>query len=130
MKPKTQRSLLAIFIFIAAGCAGAPPTEPVRVGGLVFHNNTLQPLEDVRLQVPKTGGFISCNQILQGRQCATTFPSRLYRGTPVIISWRQGGEQFSSGKIQIQSRQKSVPGKVATVYVTLNIDGSVEAKVE
>jgi len=133
MKPMTLYrlvALIAVYIFIAAGCAGPPPTEPVRVGGLVFHNNTLQPLKDVRLQVPKTGGFISCNLIMPGRHCATTFPSRHYRGTPVIITWRQAGEQFSSGKIRIQSRRKPVPGQSTTAYVTLNSDGSVEAKVE
>jgi len=133
MKPNTPIRLPALFvayIVIAVGCANVPPTAPVRVGGLVFHNNTLQPLQDVQLQVPKTGRFITCNLILPGRQCATTFPSRLYRGTPVIITWRQAGKRFSSGKIRIQSRRKSAPGKAATVYATMNSDGSVEAKVK
>jgi len=131
MQPVSQQLITALFalsLFIAAGCTSLPPTEPVRVGGLVFQNNTLQSLRDVRLQVPKTGGFITCNLILAGRQCTTTFPSRLYRGTPVIITWRQAGERFSSRNIQIQSRRKPVPGNVATVYVSLNSDGSVEAE--
>jgi len=133
MQPITQQRIVALFAFslvIAVGCTGLPPTEPVRVGGLVFHNNTLQSLQDVRLQVPKTGGFIDCNLILAGRQCLTTFPSRLYRGNPVIITWQQVGKRFSSGEIRIQSRRKPVPGRAATVFVSLNRDGSVEAKIE
>ena len=115
---------------IATGCTSLPPTEPVRVGGLVLHNNTLQALHDVKLQVPKTGGFITCNLILPMKSCATTFPSRQYRGTPIIVTWQQDGERFSSGKIRIQSRKKSVPGQTTNVYVTLNTDGYVEAKVD
>lgn len=133
MKSNAQNKLLllfAIYLVIAAGCTSLPPTEPVRVGGLVFHNNTPQPLQEVRLQVPKTGGFITCNLILPGKHCATTFPARHYRGTPVIITWQQAGARFSSEKIRIQSRRKPAPGNPTTVYVTLNIDGSVEAEVE
>jgi len=133
MTPMVKTGLPALFtlyMFMAAGCTGPLPTKPVRVGGLVFHNNTLQPLQEVRLQVPKTGGFISCNLILPGRRCATTFPSQHYRGTPVIITWQQAGRRFSSGKIRIPSQRRPGPGEAANVHVTLNIDGSVEAKVE
>jgi len=122
--------LLIVWGFILGGCAVPPPVEPVRVGGLVLYNDTRYTLQDVRLQVPKTGGFISCGLILPGKQCATTFPSRHYRGAPVVITWLQAGQQLSSGKIRIQSRKKPVTGKVATVYATVYSDGTVEARVE
>ena len=130
MMRSSKKTVLTAFILIVAGCTSLPPMKPVKVGGLVFHNNTPQVVQDVQLQVPKTGGFISCNTIFPGSSCATTFPSRQYRGGAVVISWRQAGKRFSSGEMQIRPRGKPASGKPATVIVTIKIDNSVNAHIE
>jgi hypothetical protein len=126
----SKKTVLIVFILLAAGCTTLPAMKPVSVGSLVFHNSTPQALQDVRLQVQKTGGFVSCNTVLPGHSCATTFPSRQYRGAPVVISWRQAGRRFSSGEIQIRPRRKPASGKPAMVIVTIKTDSSVNAHIE
>lgn len=126
----SKKAVLIVFILMVAGCTTLLAMKPVSVGGLVFHNSTPQALQDVRLQVQKTGGFVSCNTILPGHSCATTFPSRQYRGAPVIISWRQAGKRFSSGKMPIRPRGKPLSGKPATVIVTIKSNNSVNAHIE
>ncbi len=130
MMRSSKKTALAAFILIVAGCTSLPPMKPVAVGGLVFNNSTPQVVQDVRLQVPKTGGFITCNMVLPGSSCATTFPSRQYRGGAIVISWRQAGQAFSSGKIQIRPQGNPAPGKPTTVLVTIKVDNSVNAFIE
>jgi len=123
-------TVLTAFILFLASCTSLPPMKPVTVGGLVFHNETPRVVQDVRLQVSKTGRFITCNMVLPGSSCATTFPSRQYRGGAIVISWRQAGQAFSSGKIQIRPQGNPAPGKPTTVLVTIKVDNSVNAFIE
>ncbi|MBT8072650.1 MAG: hypothetical protein HKP21_02975, partial [Xanthomonadales bacterium] len=67
-----------------------------------MENQTQMWVSAVRLLVPETGNFVSCGNIAPGSICSTTFPEAAYSGSPVEITWSQGGQIHSTGQFKLQ----------------------------
>lgn len=104
--PGLALCLLALGSLLAA-CAGSSATTPptLRVEGLSFENRSGSPISQIRLEVPATGGFVSCGHIAPGNVCSSRFPGVTYGGEPVRVSWVQGGQPWSTGELRLS------PGK-------------------
>ena len=72
------------------------------IDALTFENRSASPVSGITLQVPATGGFVSCGLIAPGARCASGFPGVSYAGEPVEIRWNQGGAEWSTGLVRLQ----------------------------
>jgi hypothetical protein len=95
-----RASLFPLMVSLAlAGCATStvPRGASVFIDGLTFENRSTTPINGITLQVPATGGFVSCGRIAPGARCASGFPGVSYAGDPVEIRWYQGGAEWTTG---------------------------------
>jgi len=110
-------------------CASGPverdPT--VQITGMVIENQTLMYVTAARLLVPVTGNFVSCGNITPESMCSTTFPEAAYSGSPVEITWSQGGQIYSTGQFVIQLPADLNESKSAMVRVIITGPGSAGA---
>jgi hypothetical protein len=110
-------------------CASGPVdrTPTVQVSGMVIENQTQMYVSAVRLLVPVTGGFVSCGNIPPGSMCSTTFPEAAYTGSPVEITWSQGGQIHSTGQFALQLPLDLDKDKPVAVRVVISGPGSAGA---
>jgi hypothetical protein len=94
---------------------------------MIIENQTEMFVSAVRLLVPVTGGFVSCGNIPPGSMCSTTFPEAAYTGSPVEITWSQGGQIHSTGQFALQLPLDLDEDKPAVVRVVISGPGSAGA---
>lgn len=99
-----QSTLTLLGVLLLSACASGPaePVQILQIEGLVIENKSQMWVSSVRIMVPATGNFVSCSTITPQTKCSTTFPERGYSGTPVEITWSQGGQAHTSGEFTIQ----------------------------
>jgi hypothetical protein len=115
-------------LLVISACGELPSTNPITVAGLVFYNNTASPVHNAKLSVTTTRGLVACGVILPGKECSTTFPVRQYQGNPIIVTWEQVGQTWSSGEIYVQLPPASAAAAPTIAVVTLGVDGAIDAK--
>jgi hypothetical protein len=115
-------------LLVVSACAELPTTNPITVAGLMFYNNTDAPIQNAKLSVTTTRGLVACGLILPGKECSTTFPVRQYQGNPIIVTWEQVGQTWSSGEIYVQLPPASAAAAPTIAVVTLGVQGAIDAK--
>ena len=115
-------------LLLISACGELPKTTSITVAGLVFLNNTSTPVYNAKLSVKKTGGLVACGVILPGKECSTTFPVRQYQGNPIIVSWEQAGQTWSSGEFYVQLPGSPVTDAPTIAFITLGEQGAVNAR--
>ena len=115
-------------LLVVSACAELPTTNPITVAGLMFYNNTDAPIQNAKLSVTTTRGLVACGVVLPGKECSTTFPVRQYRGNPVIVTWEQAGQTWSSGEFYIQLPTASLAATPTIAVVTLGVQGAIDAR--
>jgi len=94
----------------------------------MFYNNTDAPIQNAKLSVTTTRGLVACGVVLPGKACSTTFPVRQYQGNPVIVTWEQAGQTWSSGEFYIQLPTASHAATPTIAVVTLGVQGAIDAR--
>lgn len=94
------------------------------IEGLAFENRSASPVTSIRLLVPATGNFVSCGRIAPGARCTVGFPEVDYAGYPVVVSWAQGGAEWSGGEVTPQIAASAWAAGVGTVRVVVTGPGS------
>ena len=115
-------------LLVVSACAELPTTNPIIVAGLMFYNNTDALIQNAKLSVTTTRGLVACGVILPGKDCSTTFPVRQYQGNPIIVTWEQVGQTWSSGEIYVQLPPASAAAAPTIAVVTLSEQGAIDAK--
>ena len=115
-------------LLVVSACAELPTTNPITVAGLMFYNNTDAPIQNAKLSVTTTRGLVACGVVLPGKECSTTFPVRQYRGNPVIVTWEQAGQTWSSGEFYIELPTASLAATPTIAVVTLGVQGAIDAR--
>ena len=115
-------------LLVVSACAELPTTNPITVAGLMFYNNTDAPIQNAKLSVTTTRGLVACGVILPGKECSTTFPVRQYQGNPIIVSWEQAGQTWSSGEFYVQLPGSPVTDAPTIAFITLGEQGAVNAR--
>ena len=114
--------------FLVSGCNVLPQARSIEIGGLVFRNNTLARVENVKLVVEKTRKVVSCGYILAGKDFSTTFPIRTYQGNSIRMSWVHQGKLWKTEDFYAEIPEKLIPDKPATVLITIGNQGFVTAQ--
>jgi hypothetical protein len=100
---------------------------PLQISGVAMENQTQMWVSAVRLLVLETGNFVSCGNIPPGTICSTTFPDTAYSGTPVEITWSQGGQIHSTGEFRLQIPVDLARDRPAVVRLVISGQGSAGA---
>lgn len=115
--------LLAVLLMPA--CAVSPPAVPVvEVSGLEIENRSRSMVSAVTLMVAATGAFVSCGNIPPAGRCSTRFPEREFSGNPVELTWRQSGQDWSTGVMGLAISDEVRAAGEAEVRVVIVAPGS------
>jgi len=76
---------------LTGGQQQAEPTGIV-IAGMVIRNELPFPVTDVMINVPATGAFAGCGNILPRSECRTSFEAVDYAGNALLVSWKEYGE--------------------------------------
>lgn len=122
---------LLVFALLAAlaSCAGVPeeaPAGPLYIGGLIFENRSSSFISAIRLEVPATGGFVSCGNVAPGGICSSTFPHREWQGHPFEVTWSQLGQIWSSGAMTVTPAPSVIEAGEAEVRVVIPSPGATQ----
>ena len=119
---------VSVLILVCA-CAPSPPAggQGVAIDGLSFENRSSSPIDSIQLLVPASGNFVSCGLIAPGNTCASGFPGVAYHGEPIEISWTQGGEDWSTGRVTLEADEEIRLQGAASVVVVVLAPGSAGA---
>lgn len=98
---RPQQIFYFSMMYVVFACSELHQTNAITVASLVFYNNTSTPIYNAKLRVSKTHGLVACGLILPEKKCSTTFPIREYQGNPVIVSWEQAGQTWSSAEFYV-----------------------------
>lgn len=130
-----NRAALGGLLFcLIAGCS-AVPTEPradnaagIHVEGIIIQNGLYYPVTDVMVEVPATGGFAGCGNIIQRTECRTSFPARDYRGNPVVVSWKEHGNPHQTDPFVVKLPETAAAGDVFWLEVVVFSAGQAGAR--
>lgn len=119
---------------LLAGCSSVE-TGPARgnaqgihIEGIVIQNGLYYPVTDVMVEVPATGAFAGCGNIIQRTECRTSFPARDYSGNPVVVSWKEHGNPHQTDPFVVELPESSVPGDVFWLEVVVFSAGQAGAR--
>ena len=119
---------------LLAGCAvprsgaGKPAGPALVIEGIVIRNELAYPVSDVMIEVPATGAFAGCGNVLPRTACANAFPGVDYRSNAVLVRWREHGTAHSTGEFVIEIPDTLRPGGAAVVEVVIFAPGEAGAQ--
>lgn len=119
---------------LLAGCAvprsgvGKPDAPVLVIDGIVIRNDLAYAVTDVMIEVPVTGAFAGCGNVLPRTACANAFPGVDYRSNAVLVSWRERGAAHSTGQFVIEIPDTLKPGEAAVVEVVIFAPGQAGAR--
>jgi hypothetical protein len=136
LNPRLGSVLLTAVLCAAlvAGCASldqsrsAPKAPAIVVSSLEIRNELPYAITDVIIQVPATGAFAGCGNILPGSGCLNRFEEVDYRADDVSISWRERGEPHSSGEFRLELPEGANPMTEYRLEVVVFAPGQAGAR--
>lgn len=116
------------------GCASGPPEEPavadsgIHIVGMVIRNELPYTVTDVMIDVPATGAFAGCGNILPRSQCSTTFQQVEYQGNSLVLSWKEYGAPQHTDEFAVPEPTGAGPGDSFVVEVVVFAPGQAGAR--
>ena len=105
----------------------AEPTGIV-VAGIIIRNELAFPVTDVMINVPATGAFAGCGNIMARSACRTTFEAVDYYAHKMVVSWKEYGQAHQTGEFVMQQQDDLDPGRSAWVEVSIFAMGQAGAR--
>lgn len=92
-------SVLAALVLVsglqACGSTGQPlppqQVTPIVVEGVLIRNQLPFAVTDVMINVPDTGAFAGCGNIVPRSDCRIRFEAVNYSGSKMVVSWKEYG---------------------------------------
>lgn len=123
-----------LLVSLLWGCSQAEPDRSedqyggITVDGIIIQNGLAYPVTDVMIEVPATGGFAGCGNILPRTECRTSFPARGYSGNPVVVSWKEYGAPQQTDEFVVKLPEHLQPGDSAWLEVVVFMSGQAGAR--
>ena len=123
----TSLTSIALLLLLTA-CAAPEVIRNETINELIIFNQTRNALTDVKLSVPKTRSFISCNVILPRAECSLVFRELENKRNPATLSWTQNGKTYARDIVPDipENLDKDKPAKV---ILTIGNDGEINSKI-
>ena len=129
------RLMAAAILSLSVSSCVMQPVEPdqpagadIYIEGVVIRNGLAYTVRDVLIQVPATGGFAGCGNILPRTACSNTFPEIDYKANPVVISWTEHGVAHETDEFIIEVPKDFAAGDSAWIEVIIFAPGQAGAK--
>lgn len=119
---------------LVSGCASAPAdqrqaaSQAISIAGVVIRNELPYPVTDVMIEVPATGAFAGCGNILPRTACSNAFQQVEYRANPIVIRWSEHGQPQQTDEFTVQWPDSAVPGSEFVVEVIVFAPGQAGAR--
>lgn len=119
---------------VLQGCAAAPAggsdvdQRRVVIDGIEIRNELAYPVTDVMIEVPATGAFAGCGNLLPRTACSNAFEGVDYRSNAVLIRWKERGAEHSTGEFVIEIPADLRSGAPAVVEVVIFAPGEAGAR--
>lgn len=129
----TRVRLALLGLLVMQACTGTPvlktDTLPaLSVEGMVIRNELVYPVTDVMINVPETGAFAGCGNIMPRTDCRTSFESVGYNGNAMVVNWSEYGQKHSTKDFVIEPGADIDIQKPAWLEVTIFSSGQAGAK--
>jgi hypothetical protein len=120
----------ALFVGCVPGVQDVQPSSSrsVAISGVVIRNELPYPVTDVLIEVPATGGFAGCGNILPSSACSNTFQDRDYRANAMRIRWSEHGEQHRTDDFVLELPPGVSAGDTFHVEVIVFAPGQAGAR--
>jgi hypothetical protein len=121
---------------LIAGCAGGAreTPDPLATGlvieGMVIRNELPYAVTGVMIEVPATGAFAGCGNILPRSECSTTFEAVDHRRNPLLIRWMEHGQPQRTGEFVVEPPADARPGDTYLLEVVVFAPGQAGASLE
>ena len=95
---------------------------------MVIRNELPFPVTDVMINIPATGVFAGCGNIMQRSECRTSFEVVNYAGNALVVSWKEYGKPHKTGEIVMDFPEDLVAGRPAWLEVVIFAMGQAGAQ--
>ena len=132
--PNRDISLLWLLLFLVQGCSAAPDDAGqsedtgVVISGIIITNELAYGVTDVMIEVPATGAFAGCGNILARSRCRNTFQDVNYRSNAVVIRWKEHGQPKQTREFVIDVPDNLMPGVPSWIEVVIYGPGQAGAR--
>jgi hypothetical protein len=119
--------------FLCGACAAPRSAEQrsqeagISIDAIVIRNELAFPVTDVLIEVPATGAFAGCGNILPRSECSTSFEAVVYRANPMRISWKEYGQPHQTDEFVLQAPASMEAARAARVEVRIFAMGQAGA---
>lgn len=113
---------------VSRGGVGQPASPALVIDGIVIRNELAYPVTDVMIEVPATGAFAGCGNVLPRTACANAFPGVDYHSNAVVVRWRERGIAHSTGEFVTEIPDTLKPDEAAVVEVVIFAPGEAGAR--
>ena len=93
----------------------------------MIHNKLPYPVTDVMINVPETGAFAGCGNIMPKTDCRTSFESVDYSGKAMVVSWKERGQPQKTGEFVLKPGSGLDISQPAWLEVTIFAAGQAGA---
>ena len=86
------------------------------------------PVTDVMINIPATGMFAGCGNIMQHSECRTSFEVVNYAGNALVVSWKEYSKPHKTAEFVMEVPENLVAGKPAWLEVVIFAMGQAGAR--
>lgn len=125
---------VVLLSFTLLACASKPAeTEQaietgIEVEGIIIRNALTYTVKDVMVEVPATGGFAGCGNILPRSECRTSFQAVDYRQNALRVTWSERGEARGTDEFKVELPPWAKPGDTVWLEVIIYAPGLAGAR--
>jgi len=113
----------------SAAVPGRPVETPgIAIQGMIIRNELVYPVTDVMINVPATGRFAGCGNILPGTECNTSFEVVDYSSQQLVVSWKEYGQPHQTGAFKVDIPTQLEPSRPAWLEVIIFAMGQAGAR--
>ena len=126
--------LVAAVCALSVGCAPGPhgdwPSsgQGIVISGVVIRNELPYTVTNVMIEVPATGGFAGCGNLLPDSDCSNTFQDRDYHANAMLIRWLEHGQPHQTDEFTPELPPGASAGDAFRVEVIIFAPGQAGAR--
>ena len=130
LKQVLVAALLAAVLLSA--CAVEPraaesPSVEFNIEGIVIWNRLNYAVKDVMIEVPASGRFAGCGNILPRSKCQTSFPVQRYAGSAIRVRWSEHGAPHNTEPFTVEPPETAALTPVFWLQVEVFAPGQAGA---
>ena len=134
IRDSMKTAAVAMLSCVLAACAAQQPETAqsddtgIDVEGIIIRNALAYTVKDVMVEVPATGGFAGCGNILPRSECRTSFQAVDYRQNALLVSWSEHGEARGTDEFEVTLPEGVGPGDTVWLEVIIYAPGLAGAR--